>query len=131
MQRYASNATFTVNLMHSMFGTDHYNILRGASNQLELVHFIEQCLQQRDFYGNPKIGREDTIVMDNCGMHHGHLATELLNDLSNYHGFRVIFQPPYSPDLNTCEYCFRCMKCSLRKNTDFTEMFTVSYKFIT
>ena len=67
VQRYASNATFTVNLMHSMFGTDHYNILRGASNQLELVHFIEQCLQQRDFYGNPKIGREDTIVMDNCG----------------------------------------------------------------
>ena len=88
VQCYASDAT-TVNLMHSMFGVDYFNILRGASNQLELVHFIEQCLRQRDFYGNPKIGRADTIVMDNCGMHHGRLATELLNELSNLHGFLV------------------------------------------
>ena len=124
VQRYASNANFTVNLLHSIFGVDHFNILRGPSNQLELIHFIEQCLQQRDFYGNPKIKRGDTIVMDNCGMHHGRLATELLDDLANLYGFRVIYQPPYSPDFNTCEYCFRNMKCYLRQNTDFTELFT-------
>ena len=124
VQRYASNANFTVNLLHSIFGVDHFNILRGPSNQLELIHFIEQCLQQRDFYDNPKIKRGDTIVMDNCGMHHGRLATELLDDLANLYGFRVIYQPPYSPDFNTCEYCFRNMKCYLRQNIDFTELFT-------
>ena len=124
IQRYASNATFTVNLLHSMFGVDHYNILQGASNQLEMLHFLNECLQQRDIYDNPKIKRGDTIVMDNCGMHHGRLATEMLNDLSNMYGIRFIYQPPYSPDFNTCEFCFRSMKCQLRENADFTENYT-------
>ena len=31
-QRYASNANFTVNLLHSLFGVDYYNILDGPSN---------------------------------------------------------------------------------------------------
>jgi transposase len=57
-------------------------------------------------------------------MHHGRLANQMLQDLARLHGFSVLFQPPYSPDLNTCEYCFRVMKCHLRKNSDFTEMFT-------
>ena len=124
IQRYASNATFTVNLLHGMFGVDHYNILQGASNQLEMIHFLDECLQQRDIYDNPKINRGDTIVMDNCGMHHGRLATEMLNDLSHMYGIRFIYQPPYSPDFNTCEFCFRSLKCQLRKNFDFTEHYT-------
>lgn len=124
IQRYASNATFTVNLLHGMFGVDHYNILQGASNQLEMLNFLDECLQQRDIYDNPKVKRGDTIVMDNCGMHHGRLATEMLNDLSNMYGIRFIYQPPYSPDYNTCEFCFRSMKCQLRKNSDFTEHYT-------
>ncbi|CAB3982714.1 Paired box pox-meso [Paramuricea clavata] len=115
LQCYASDATFTVNLLHSMFGVDHFSILRGASNQLELINFIEECTQQRDLHGNPKIKRGDKIVMDNCGMHHGRLANEMLQDLARLHGFSVLFQPPYSPDLNTCEYCFRVMKCSSQK----------------
>ena len=124
LQRYASNATFTVNLLHSMFGVDHYNILQGASNQLEMIHLFDECLQQRDIYDNPKIKRGDTIVMDNCGMHHGRLAIEMLDDLANMFGIRFIFQLPYSPDFNTCEFCFRLMKCQLRKNTKFSEMYT-------
>ena len=124
IQRYASNATYTVNLLHSMFGVDHYNILQGASNQLEMLHFLDECLQQRGIYDNPKIRRGDTIVMDNCGMHHGRLATEMLNDLSNMYGIRFIYQPPYSPDFNTCEFCFRSMKCQLRENSNFTEHYT-------
>ena len=124
LQRYASDATFTINLLHSVFGVDHFSILKGASNQLELIHFIEECTQKRDIHGNPMIKRGDKIVMDNCGMHHGRLAQEMLQDLSRLHGFEIVFQPPYSPDLNTCEYCFRVMKCQLRKNPDFTENFT-------
>ena len=62
--------------------------------------------------------------MDNCGMHDGRLATEMLNNLSNMYEIRFIYQPSYSLDFNTCEFCFRYMKCQLRKNSDFTEHFT-------
>ena len=32
MQKYASNATFTLNLLHNISGVSHFNILRGPSN---------------------------------------------------------------------------------------------------
>ena len=37
IQRYASNPSYTVNLLHSLRGIDHYNILQEASNGLELL----------------------------------------------------------------------------------------------
>ena len=40
VQKYASNATFTVNLLHSVFGVDYYNVIPGASNGEELIAFL-------------------------------------------------------------------------------------------
>ena len=40
-------------------------------------------------------------------------------------GCNLVFQPPYHPVFNTCEYCFRVMKGWLRKNTELTENHTV------
>ena len=37
IQRYASNANFTINLLHSFCGVDFYNILEGPSNGLEML----------------------------------------------------------------------------------------------
>ena len=45
LQRYASNATFTVNLLHSVVGVDCFNILQGPSNGLELLNFFDDTLQ--------------------------------------------------------------------------------------
>ena len=41
VQRYASNATFTMNLLHSVVGVDYFNILQGPSNGLELLNFFD------------------------------------------------------------------------------------------
>ena len=38
VQRYASNATYTVNLLHNVNGVSHCNIIRGASNVSELLN---------------------------------------------------------------------------------------------
>ena len=46
------------------------------------------------------IKRADKLVMDNCGMRHGRLAQETPQDLSCLHGFDIVFQPPYSRNLN-------------------------------
>ncbi len=49
-QRYTSNATYTINLMHSMEGVDHMNILEGPSNGNFMALFFEDAveIQKRD-----------------------------------------------------------------------------------
>ena len=53
IQRYASNATYTVNLLHSIFGVSHVNILRGASNGLELLNFFCGSVFARRHFWKP------------------------------------------------------------------------------
>ena len=50
VQRYASNATYTVNLLHNVNGISHFNVLRGASNGLELLNFFEEAMEQEDIH---------------------------------------------------------------------------------
>ena len=45
IQRSASNATFTINLLHSCLGVDFVNILEGASNGNELLFFFEEAVE--------------------------------------------------------------------------------------
>ena len=71
IQRYASNCNYTVNLLHSRFGIDNFNILEGPSDGFEMIHFFEESLQAIDHVGNPVLANRDVIVMDNCGFHHG------------------------------------------------------------
>lgn len=115
-QRYASNATYTVNLLHSMQGVDHLNIIVGPSNGNEMLLFFEEALQMHKRDGSVVLERGDTVIMDNCGFHHGHFAEPLLTDMLAEYGVRLLFQPPYSPHLNTCELCFHQMKSFLRNN---------------
>lgn len=47
----------------------------------------------------PKLNRKCVIVMDNASFHKPRLIRKLLNR----HGHRVLWLPPYSPDLNPIE----------------------------
>ena len=116
IQKYASNATLAVNLLHSIFGVDYFNIIPGASNGDELVAFFNYALTLVRNNGLPVFVQGDTIIMDNCGFHHGRTTETTLRQMLAMHGITLLFQPPYSPHLNTCEYCFHKMKQSLRQN---------------
>ena len=65
VQHYASNANYTVNLLQSVRGIDHYNILIGPSNGNELVSFFEYVLETEDALGLPILMPGDAVVMDN------------------------------------------------------------------
>ena len=52
MQRYTSNVTFTLNLLHSVVGADYFNILQGRLNGLELHDFFDEALQVDRAYGS-------------------------------------------------------------------------------
>lgn len=123
-QRYASNANYTVNLMHSALRVDHYNILDGPSNGNELLLFFEDVLTMDNPDGSVVLERGDTVVMDNCGFHHGHFTEGMLRDMFDEFGVRLLFQPPYCPHLNTCELCFNQLKSFLRRFPFFAEQET-------
>jgi len=115
VQRYASNANYTVNLLHSISGINHLNILDGPSNGLE-------ALEEEDLFGNPVLNAGDTVIMDNyCGFHHGRFTEPILRDMLARNGCSLVFQPLYHPVYSTCEHCFRVLKGWLRKHAKLTE----------
>jgi len=119
VQRYASNANYTVNLMHSAFGVDHFNIIPGASNGQEMLNFFHDVLDMERDNGVRIIFPGDVVIMDNCGFHHGRITERLLRNMLKSRGAELLFQPPYSPHLNMCELCFREMKIRLRSNEQY------------
>ena len=93
VQSYASNATYTVNLLHSASGFDYFNILGGASNGQELPHFFMDALDVTFPSGILKLGYGDVVVMDNFRFHHGQQTEQRLKDMLAQRNVRLIFQP--------------------------------------
>ena len=123
-QKYASNATYTINLSCGYFGIDHFDVIEGPSNAFEMVSFFQEAIQETDRLGNPVYGHGDIIIMDNCGFHHHRLGSRILRNFLRRHGVQVVYQPPYSPELNVAEYVFHLMRNNLRDKTEFTYKFT-------
>ena len=124
VQRYASNTTYTVNLLHSTTGVDYFNILDGASNGQELIQFFMDALDVTFPSGTLKLGYGEVVVMDNCGFHHGRQTEQRLKAMLAQRNVRLIFQPPYHPQLNTCEYCFAQLKGYLCEHEKYAEEMT-------
>jgi hypothetical protein len=124
LQKYTSRATFTVNLLHSIHGIDYYNIIKGASNGLEMLQFFSDALTATDANGIQKLSPGDVVVMDNCGFHHAHNTEPQLRLMLAQRHITLVFQPPYHPQLNTCEYCFHQLKTFLRQHETYTEQLT-------
>ena len=110
MQRYASNANYTVNLMHLITRVDFFEILKSPSNGMELLNVFDEALQLEQEDGSAVLERGDCVVMDNCGFHHARFVEPVLRGMHGDCGVGLIYQPPYSPDLNTCELCFHQIK---------------------
>ncbi len=124
VQRYASNATYTVNLLHSTIGVSHVNVIQGPSNGFELLNFFAEALEEEDMFGNPILKEGDIVIMDNCGFHHARHVEPVLQNMLDLNGVRLGFQPPYHLVYNTCEYCFRFLKSWLHKNSELAEHYT-------
>ena len=59
----------------------------------------------------PTLRPGDIVILDNLGSHKGNDARRLIEA----RGARLLFLPPYSPDLNPIELAFAKLKASLRK----------------
>lgn len=123
VQQYASSVTLTVNVCCDFFGINHFNILNGASNALEMVEFFNEALVEKNEIGNPMFNRGDVIIMDNCGFHHQRQGERLLKELLANRGVDLVFQPPYSPEFNVTECVFGLMRQRLQRNEKFVSQF--------
>ena len=78
--------------------------LEGALDAIAFDHYVEFILA-------PALLPKDIIIMDNVPFHLSERATILIKAA----GAKVVYLPPYSPDLNPIEECISKIKALLRK----------------
>jgi transposase len=78
-------------------------VVDGAVNGDVFEAFVEQVLV-------PDLRPDDVVIMDNLSSHKRQRIRELIEDA----GARLVFLPPYSPDLNPIELVFAKVKQLLR-----------------
>jgi transposase len=78
-------------------------VFDGASNGVRFFAYVEQALA-------PTLRPGDIVVMDNLGAH----KVAGVRAAIQARGARLLYLPPYSPDLNPIEHAFAKLKALLR-----------------
>jgi transposase len=79
-------------------------VFDGPINGESFLAYVEQALV-------PTLRSGDVVVIDNLGSHKGKAVARAIRAA----GARLVFLPPYSPDLNPIEQLFAKLKGALRK----------------
>src|SRR6187397_3689574 len=79
-------------------------VLDGPIDGESFTIYVEKVLL-------PTLKPGDIVIMDNLGSHKGQAVRALIRSV----GARLLFLPPYSPDLNPIEQVFAKLKLLLRK----------------
>ncbi len=79
-------------------------VIDGAINGETFRAYVEQCLA-------PTLRSGDLVVMDNLGSH----KVSGVREAIEARGARLLYLPPYSPDLNPIEQVFAKLKALLRR----------------
>ena len=85
-------------------------MIKGALDGEVFLAYVEQCL-------SPTLKRGDIVVMDNVPAH----KVEGVQEAIEAAGARLLYLPPYSPDLNPIENAYGAFKAFLRKCAERTE----------
>jgi transposase len=99
--------TFLAALRHDRI--DAPCVLDGPINGQSFRAYVEQFLV-------PTLAPGDIVIMDNLGSHRGQVIRRTLRAV----GAKLLFLPPYSPDLNPIEQVFAKLKALLRKAAERT-----------
>lgn len=78
--------------------------VEGSCNRTVFETWLETCLI-------PVLHPGEWVILDNATFHHGGRISELIEAK----GAKVLYLPPYSPDLNRIEKCWAWLKSRVRK----------------
>mgnify|MGYP003337775797 FL=1 len=84
-------------------------VLDGPINGQLFTAYVEQFLV-------PTLSPGDIVIMDNLGSHKGKAVRNAIRAA----GARLLYLPPYNPDLNPIEQVFAKLKLLLRKAAERT-----------
>ena len=101
-QNYGENITMLAAL--SVTGISATMTLNGAVDGIVFKTYVEQVLC-------PTLQAGEIVVMDNLPAH----KVAGIQELIEGRGAKLIYLPPYSPDLNPIEKCWSKIKTYLRK----------------
>lgn len=83
-------------------------IFQGSTDAALFEDFIDQLLRHCGRWPEPK----SVLIMDNASFHHSDRIEEMCADA----GVKLVYLPPYSPDLNPIEEFFSELKAFIRRN---------------
>jgi len=83
-------------------------VFQGSTDSTVFEEYIEQLLPLMGRWPEPK----PVLVMDNASFHH----TERIEQMCHDAGVKLVYLPPYSPDLNPIEEFFAELKAFIKKN---------------
>lgn len=84
-------------------------VLDQSVNGQSFTDYVEQCLF-------PTLSPGDVVIIDNLSSHKRPAVRKAIRDA----GARLLFLPPYSPDLNPIEQVFAKLKHLMRKAAERT-----------
>ncbi len=101
--------------------TEQLNIVAGLSRGIIVAPMMYECSMDSDLFNFwlehqllPEIPKNSLVVMDNARFH----TTEKTKEIVKKFSCRLLFLPPYSPDLNPIEQFWAFMKAKIKKIAD-------------
>ena len=112
--RYSAIPVVSTEGVHDVF------IAEGTMNGNRFKQFVEDCVLPvlLPFDGN---NPRSIVVMDNAAIHH---VEEVIDLIETQAQAKVIFLPPYSPDLNPVETVFSKVKCIMKSNDAIFQVYS-------
>ena len=89
-----------------------HDIIPGSVTADRFLQFLQELVIPLT---NPYPGPRSILILDNCNIHHSEKVRALIEDEAMC---KLIFLPPYSPDLNPIEQAFFSIKSYLRQQWD-------------
>lgn len=83
-------------------------VFQGSTNASLFKDFIEELLHHYGRWPEPK----SVLVMDNAAFHH----SERIEQMCSQIGVKLVYLPPYSPDLNPIEELFSELKAFIKRH---------------
>jgi transposase len=83
-------------------------VFQGSTDGTVFEDFIEQLLPLCSRYPEPK----SVLVMDNASFHH----TKQIKEICHNAGVKLVYLPPYSPNLNPIEEFFAELKAFIKRS---------------
>lgn len=111
---------FTAIPVVSLDGIHDVFITEGTMNGERFAKFVKDVLSPHLMPFNC-LNPRSVVIMDNASIHHVH---EVIDLIENQVGAKVLFLPPYSPDLNPVEGIFSQIKGTMKENDKLFQAFS-------